>query len=45
MPREMFSGMVKHWDAPLEQEPISQDDLRVVVDEIKNDFDKGGHTT
>lgn len=40
----VFSNSIKNWDPPDQTSPITPEELAVILDEIRADFQKGGHT-
>jgi hypothetical protein len=40
----IFLDQIKHWDSPNEVDEISVDDISEIIDDIRKDFAKGGHT-
>lgn len=37
-------GGIKYWDSPYQDEEISEKERDALIEEIRNDFAKGGHT-
>lgn len=40
----VFLAELKHWDAPYDSTAISSQDVSQILDDIRADFAKGGHT-
>lgn len=40
----VFKDQISAWDAPHELDQLTSDDVRSIIDEIEQDFAKGGHT-
>ena len=40
----IFKNEIKCWDPPNETDQLTSEDISVVIQEIQQDFDKGGHT-
>ena len=40
----IFEKEIKFWDAPNESEALTSDEIKEVVEDIRQDFAKGGHT-
>lgn len=40
----IFKNDIKYWDKPNENMKLSDEDISNVINDIKIDFEKGGHT-
>ena len=40
----VYSDMIKFWDSPDQAVAISPTEKQLILDDIKADFDSGGHT-
>lgn len=40
----IYSDTIKFWDAPHQAIPISATEKQLILDDIRADFDSGGHT-
>jgi hypothetical protein len=40
----IFAGQIEHWDYPDQDIKLTKQDIADVIDEIRADFDKGGHS-
>jgi hypothetical protein len=40
----VYSDSIKFWDAPDQASTISSSERKLILDDIRADFDRGGHT-
>lgn len=40
----LYRNSIKNWDEPNQDLPITPDEVDAIMDDIRNDFAKGGHT-
>jgi len=41
---QVYLESLKHWDPPYEDITLTPDDLVYIIDDIRREFEEGGHT-